>query len=101
MNRTKFIKISVYRSAVTGQFVTKEYAIKHPRTTIKSVLTRQEASLMFLEPIQKSKKKGKKEKQIFKQSSSQHHPFRPGTKHYTPNNATEIPPLPKKKRNQP
>jgi hypothetical protein len=31
-------KTSVYRDAETGQFVTKDYADKHPKTTVKETI---------------------------------------------------------------
>jgi hypothetical protein len=33
--KPKIAKSRVYRDAVTGRFVTKKYAKKHPETTIK------------------------------------------------------------------
>jgi hypothetical protein len=31
-------KKTVYRSAVTGKFVTKSYAVKNPKTTVKETV---------------------------------------------------------------
>lgn len=36
----KKISIKVARSTKTGKFVTKEYAAKHPRSTISSVVSK-------------------------------------------------------------
>lgn len=36
----KVIIIKVYRSAITGFFVSESYAKKHPKTTIKETIKR-------------------------------------------------------------
>lgn len=38
MSKKKEKKRVVYRSAITGKFVTKEFAEKHPNETIRQVI---------------------------------------------------------------